>query len=185
MKLIDSLLELSRASSLRFVRPDTPLDIGAFARELVDEMRPMAEEKGLDLALEVESSGGRPMITDPRAVRLVLANLVDNALKFTERGSVRVHVAFDAASCVIDVVDTGPGIAIADRPRIFEPFERSRRSDGVPGIGLGLALVREVVDALGGVIDVHDVDGGGADFRVRLPLEPPARQAPSENRPIA
>ena len=111
---------------------------------------------------------------DQGKIRLVLENLVSNALKFTpDQGAIYVHAAMDGDTLVIEVADTGPGIAAEDRPRIFEAFYQGRRLQGGPvgGTGIGLSVVLECVQAHGGDVRILDESRfTGAHFMVRLPL---------------
>ncbi len=111
---------------------------------------------------------------DEGKIKLVLENLISNALKFTpDRGSMLVRAALDEGTLVIEVADSGPGIAADDRPRIFEAFYQGRRLQGGPvgGTGIGLSVVQECVQAHGGTVELVDESGyPGAHFRVELPL---------------
>jgi signal transduction histidine kinase len=168
--LIEGLLQYARIESGRFSVRTEPLDVGQMASEVLDELRSIADEKGLSLRLDVESEipgfeGDRDLI------RLILMHLVENGLKFTEQGQVRVSVGFDDRSCRLTVVDSGPGIPRDQQARIFQPFEPGEnvRRKHLPGIGLGLSLVRQMVDALGGSITLTSRVGHGTKFSVRLP----------------
>jgi signal transduction histidine kinase len=168
--LIEGLLQYARIESGRFSVRTEPLDVGQMASEVLDELRTVADEKGLTLRLDVESEipgfeGDRDLI------RLILMHLVENGLKFTEQGQVRVSVGFDDRSCRLTVVDSGPGIPRDQQARIFQPFEPGEnvRRKHLPGIGLGLSLVRQMVDALGGSITLTSRVGQGTKFSVRLP----------------
>ena len=121
------------------------------------------------------------METDRRLLRLVLANLVGNAVKFTERGSVTVSLGHSADTHSFEVSDTGPGIPPEDQRRIFDPFEQLDpiRHKHVPGVGLGLALVQQLVTALGGEITLESQVGRGSAFKVTLP----SRAQPRGPRP--
>jgi signal transduction histidine kinase len=109
--------------------------------------------------------------SDPELVRMVLTNLINNAIKFTERGEIVVCVEHDDGCHRVVVKDTGPGIPPEERTRIFEPFEHIEptRHKHTPGVGLGLALVREMASALGGRIDLESEPGRGSEFTVFLP----------------
>ncbi len=102
---------------------------------------------------------------DPVRFQQVVSNLVDNALQSTASGAVEVRVAFEEDRLVVDVRDHGPGVPAADRERIFEPFVTTRAK----GVGLGLAVARQVVALHQGTLDVVDAPGGGACFRIRIP----------------
>ena len=106
--------------------------------------------------------------------RQILFNLVGNALKFTESGAVLIDIAPTPDGVYYRVIDTGTGIAPEDRDRLFEAFRQSTASDAQKdgGVGLGLAIVGRLVDALGGEISVSGRQGSGTEFRVDLPLRP-------------
>jgi signal transduction histidine kinase len=120
---------------------------------------------------------GLPRVpTDERRLMQVLLNLVSNACKFTEHGRITVTAEPGVGAVVLQVRDTGIGMSESQRARIFEPFVQvhpsaERRQQGT---GLGLALSRQIVGALGGTIDVASAPGGGTTFTVRLPLRGPA-----------
>jgi signal transduction histidine kinase len=168
--LIEGLLQYARIESGRFSVRTEPLDVGRMASEVLDELRSVADEKGLALRLAVE-----PEVPgfegDRELVRLILTHLIENGLKFTEQGQVRVSVGFDDRSCRLTVVDSGPGIPRDQQARIFQPFEPGEavRRKHLPGVGLGLSLVRQMVDALGGSITLTSRVGHGTKFSVRLP----------------
>ncbi len=123
----------------------------------------------------------------PRAdrgkVRLILDNLLSNAIKFTPRGgAISIFARSEREQLIMDVIDSGPGIPAAERNRIFEAFYQGKTPQGghVKGTGIGLSVVTEFVNAHGGSIEIFDAKGGGAHFRVRLPLQhatqPPSRE---------
>jgi signal transduction histidine kinase len=124
-----------------------------------------------------------PLESDPRLVRIVLMNLAVNAVKYTDHGGVRLAVTAGPEGHLLEVKDTGPGIPQEDLPRLFEPFEQlgAAQRRYVSGVGLGLSLVKTIVDALGGRIDVRS-SPGGSTFQVRLPGAPPARRREGETR---
>ncbi|GLC27958.1 sensor histidine kinase [Roseisolibacter agri] len=137
---------------------------------MVEATRPFATSRDARVAVDVPP--GVRVLGDERALRHVLQNLVDNALKYGPAGqTVRVTAAFDAPGTVdVAVDDEGPGVAIADRRRIWEPFVRLAHDDGATGTGLGLSVVHTLVCAGRGRVRVEDAPGGGARFVVRLPL---------------
>lgn len=110
-------------------------------------------------------------MTDPRLVRLVVSNLLSNAIKFTNHGTVRIGLETTDGFHVIEVADTGIGIADDDLGRLFQPFESLEpiASKSVPGLGLGLALVRQIAAALGGSVEVRSERDVGSIFRFRIP----------------
>ena len=172
-ELVDELLEGARLEAAGLTPAWEPVDVGELLEEVVEEAKTSAQHRGL--ALELERPEGLGAIqTDPRLLRLVASNLVSNAVKYTERGGVTVKVrARGADRLEIAVRDTGPGIAPEDHQRIFEPFAQvSERARSVPGVGLGLSLVRDVVRGLGGVVELESAPGEGSTFRVVLPRSP-------------
>jgi signal transduction histidine kinase len=168
--LIESLLEHARMESGRLHVEKGPLDLQNIAMDVLDEARLRAEEKSLELTCTIAAPLS-PLESDRRLVRLIVSNLVDNAIKFTSRGSVEVRLEEGEGEHRIVVRDTGMGIPAAMHRSIFEPFEQlepvSRKH--TPGVGLGLALVHEMVGALGGRIDLNSEVGEGSTFTVRLP----------------
>ncbi len=168
--LVDSLLEYTRLESGRVTIVPARLDPAEIAADVMEELRPAAEGRDLELAGPPLGSVP-PLETDPRLLRLVLLNLVQNGIKFTESGSVTVEVEAAEGEHHISVRDTGRGIAPEDQARIFEPFEQleALAQKHTPGIGLGLALVREMVSALGGMITLASRPGAGSTFTVTLP----------------
>lgn len=137
---------------------------------IVDANTPAATAKGLEL--RGDYAGERePIESDPHRVRQIVTNLVTNAIKYTESGSIDVHFARTEERLDISVIDTGPGISREQLPLIFQEFTQldsssTRRFDGA---GMGLAVVRGLVDLLGGKIEVSSEVGQGAAFRVSVP----------------
>jgi signal transduction histidine kinase len=168
--LVDSLLEHARIEAGGIsLRPESVDPVRAIA-EVLEDLRPQAERK--DLALSGPPPGVAPLLeTDPRLLRVVLLNLVSNAIKFTEAGGVTVSVEATGGEHRLVVRDTGRGIAPEDQVRIFDPFEQLETiaRKHTPGIGLGLSLVREMVSALGGRVSVESAPGAGSAFCVALP----------------
>ena len=164
-----ALLDIAEAEAGSPRAQLAPLDLAAFARDLADLYEPVAEEKGLTLTLDagsapVEVRGDRHMLS--RAI----ANLVENALKYTPAGgTVRVAVTPDGAMARLTVADNGPGIPAEERERVFDRFYRLEASRTTEGNGLGLSLARAVVRLHGGTITLED-NGPGLRAVVALPL---------------
>ena len=179
--LVDSILYYARIQSGRLVTSVEPFDLAALASAVSEEQRAQAERKGLVL----DTSGAREAVlveNDPKLLRLVVVNLVSNAVKFTERGRITVTVELLGNRRVLRVTDSGSGIPAAEQKRIFEPFQNleSTRHKHLPGIGLGLSLARQIVNNLGGEITVRSEPERGSTFTVSLPavprpLPPPVR----------
>jgi signal transduction histidine kinase len=179
--LVDSLLHHARVQSGKLTTHPERFDLREVADAAVEELRPQAQRKGLTLALEAPSTP-LPMNSDPRLLRLALVNLVSNGLKFTDKGSVIVSLEAEGEDeAVIQVRDTGPGIAAAELERVFEPFHQLEpmRHKHLPGVGLGLSLVREIVENLGGVVELKSEIDQGSAFIIRVPRTAPASPEPS------
>lgn len=138
-------------------------------------MDKIAHDKNLELYSDLSPEMPTSLKIDPKRIQQIMINLVNNAVKFTEEGSITVKVYKVAeAYWAFDVIDTGPGIAIEDQKYIFDPFRQVdktiTRSHG--GIGLGLSIVKRLVDLMGGRIFLKSIVGQGSTFTVVLPLEP-------------
>jgi signal transduction histidine kinase len=182
--LVESLLEYTRIESGRLVVRVEPVDLGAVASDVVEDVLPQAQRKLVALSI-TRPQKMPPVETDPRLLRLVLVNLVVNAVKYTDAGQVHVEVSHARDGYAFEVRDTGHGIPDEECARMFEPFEQLTPGTSAGGIGLGLALVKRILDALGGTIQVESKLGAGTRFVVRLsPREQPssaATTAPSAN----
>ena len=157
-----------------------PTALDALVDEILETYAPMAAGRKARLALERDPEVWA--MADPRAVRQVVANLLDNALKYGPEGqTVAVAVAREETRARIDVTDEGPGIAPDERERCFKPFVRLTPKGGsAGGSGLGLAVARSIVRQHGGDVALGDAPGGGARFSVFLPLladAPPSASA--------
>jgi len=150
----------------------------AIARQIA-AVRPRAAKAGLELA--AEPGEALPVEADRRLVEQLLANLLDNAVKYTERGSVRVRAGTAGERAWCEVEDTGSGIPEADQARVFERFYRvdKARSREQGGTGLGLAIVKHIAALHGGEVSLRSAPGAGSTFRFELPREQDPRPAPS------
>jgi two-component system phosphate regulon sensor histidine kinase PhoR len=169
-RLIEDLLELARAESDQPRLSLEPTDVAALARRSLEGLE--ARFAAQRIRAELVDGGAPPALADAGALEQVLANLLDNALKYTEPGgSVSVRVAADGERVRLSVQDTGIGIASADRARIFERFYRvdKARSRALGGTGLGLAIVKHLVQAMDGDVSVESTPGAGSTFHVHLP----------------
>lgn len=177
-RLVEQLLTLAREEPGVADRPPAAVDLAALGREVVTDLAPLAAAKRIDLGLNAEP--GVQVPGDPDALTTLLSNLVDNALRYTpEGGRVDVGVAVDGAHPVLSVRDSGPGIAEADRERVFRRFVRgSAAGDAVRGSGLGLSIVKRIAERHRADIRVGaGLDGAGAGISVRFP--PPEATPPA------
>lgn len=179
LDLIESMLEYTRVESGRLRTAVQTVDAAALARELADEMRPQASARLLELSVDA-AADLPPLSTDPRLLRLVLLELLLNAIRHTEKGRVQLAVRLEDFGHCFEVADTGPGIPPEARLRIFEPFQVGAPLEHKhePGLGLGLSLARQVVEALGGELELSSSTGRGSTFTVRFP-SPQAERIPS------
>lgn len=166
--LTEDLLRLARAESP--MELTEAVDLSTLLPDVVETMRAPAEAKDLVLAGEVD--GDLRIVGDTDALIRLLVNLVDNAIKYTARGSVMVFADSADDQVVVRVVDTGEGIAPAHLPHVFERFYRAEEARATPGTGLGLAICAEIVNAHGGSIGVESEQGEGSTFTVTLPRTP-------------
>ena len=181
--LLDEVLDLSRIESGTVAPDEAPFDPAHELTAAARLPREQAIQKGLEFEVTVARDLPSLLIGDARRLRQVVTNLVANAVKFTEQGKVEVviggSVRGTAFELVIEVSDTGAGIAPENHQRIFEPFgqadDSTSRSFG--GSGLGLTICREILDQMGGMITVESDLGSGAEFRVTVPL--PVAAAPT------
>ena len=175
------LLALAQAEAGRLeVRPE-PFDVITLLENCVDDFRLAAGRKGLQLQLHVAAQVPRFVVADPLRVGQVLVNLVSNAIKYTSAGSVQVRLgAYDteAGRLVFEVEDTGAGIRQEDHPRLFNEFVQLEGEHGHGGTGLGLALVRRLVEAQGGSVGLESVVGKGSVFFAVLPRRPASMEGP-------
>jgi signal transduction histidine kinase/DNA-binding response OmpR family regulator len=167
-RLIDDLLDLAKIEA-GLGASTTTCDLYAIAEEVVAELQGAAIQQHIQLS--VEKKGDVPEIHgDPNRLRRAIANLVGNALKYTpEGGTVRVDLEVSDGRVLLAVVDSGRGIPKDDMPYIFDPFYRVAEHQDVDGSGLGLAMVKSIVDVHGGTISVNSQVGQGSQFTISLP----------------
>jgi two-component system, OmpR family, heavy metal sensor histidine kinase CusS len=147
------------------------IDAADLAEQCADLVRPLAEAHGL--TLQVQRNGAIPLYADPDKLREVLTNLLHNAIQYNRpQGHIDLAVGRENGKVRLEVRDTGIGIAPEARAQIFERFYRADPSRGGDGLhaGLGLALVKEYLELMGGSIDVESVEGQGSTFRVQVPV---------------
>lgn len=176
LALVNQILDFSEIGADRTAVRAVPFDLTALVAELVEELRPSAYRRGLDLHGAVEPELPETVVGDPDRLSQVMLNLLGNAVKFTDEGEVRLEVRPDPHSpqsrVLLSVHDTGIGIAATEQVRIFDPFHQvdasiTRRHEGT---GLGLAISTNLVSAMGGRMWVESAPGRGSTFSVSVPL---------------
>ncbi|HYP27575.1 MAG TPA: ATP-binding protein [Blastocatellia bacterium] len=172
-RLIEDLLDVSSIITGKLRLDVLPVDLGSVIEAAVDVVRPAADAKGIRLQLLLDSNAG-PVSGDPERLQQVVWNLLSNAVKFTPKGG-RVQVRLERVNSHIEIIvsDTGPGIDSDFLPYVFDRFRQAdssyTRKHG--GLGLGLAIVRHLVELHGGTVSAHNRgDGQGSTFVVRLPI---------------
>ncbi len=165
--LVENVLHLSRAER-RLIRVNPMLTpLAALLREIVERFAPLAGTAAVRIRTELDEA--LAVIVDSEALHQVVINLLDNAVKYGGGGPVTLRATFSEGWARIEVEDAGAGVPAGDRLRIWEPFVRLRPDARIPGSGIGLAVVRELVAAHGGECRVEEAVGGGSRFVVELP----------------
>src|SRR5579859_6620599 len=171
LRLVGDLLFLSRMQAGAITTDFRSVDPGDIAARALEEIRPEAERKHIGLSLAATSVPD--FAADPDRLSQLLGNLLSNAVKFTpDGGRVAVTLSQEADQVVLTVADTGIGIPVADRDRVFERFFRTAAATqrAIPGTGLGLTITKAIVDAHHGTITAGGNEAGGTTFRICLPL---------------
>jgi len=175
LSLINDVLDMAKIEAGRVVLEVEPFDLGILVRDITDMLSKRAEEKGLQLLLDQSSEFPRFIRSDKEKLRQVIVNLVSNAVKYTNHGSVTLRLGVQPGSAalrlIIEVEDSGIGISKADQTRIFEPFVQVGKPATQKGTGLGLSIVSEYVKMMGGDIEVESTPEVGSLFRVNLPVQ--------------
>jgi signal transduction histidine kinase/CheY-like chemotaxis protein len=185
VSLINDLLDLTRLEAKKLEVDSAPFELGAVLKDVEGLARPLAARKNLGLVI-VKGPGLPPVVRgDGQRLAQVLTNLVNNAIKFTDAGEVRVSIMHESHHLRFEVRDTGIGIAPEVLPRLFRPFEQADGSSTrrYGGTGLGLAISGQLVGLMGGRIEVKSSPRQGSTFSFSLPcvaaqLEPVAHHAP-------
>jgi signal transduction histidine kinase len=169
LAMLTTLMDISEAETGAMRLDRRAEDLASIAREAVELYELVSSERGLHVVTRL--TPGVEVLVDRRRILQVCANLVDNALKYTPAGgNVEVEVAREGSSGVLRVRDTGVGIAPGDQPHVWERLYRGDRSRSERGIGLGLSVVKAIVEAHHGSVELESEVGRGASFTVRLPL---------------
>jgi signal transduction histidine kinase len=170
------------ASPLR----STPVDLLLVVKDVITRHQLLHPPRGVRVVLDRDLAGDAPVIVqgDEAKLERLLDNLVSNALKFSpDDGIVHVSVSRDAQHAEIRVRDDGPGLPAEQLDAIFSPFHRAPGAAAVPGVGLGLTIVKQITERHGGRVHAESVVGAGATFVVRLPLGSRTRETAAPSRP--
>jgi PAS domain S-box-containing protein len=173
LQLVGDLLFVAQVEAGKLTLERGEVDLPAVVKSSIEAVEPLAAQRGIALAAECDPVG--PLPGDAARLAQLVDNLLSNAIKFTPaRGRVSVRVSRSNGSVVLEIEDTGTGIPLDERERLFERFFRARSAteSATPGTGLGLSIAKAIAEAHGGSIGVTSEEGVGTCFRVELPLDP-------------
>ena len=185
--LVASLLDYHQLENgLMKVQP-TSFSPAQLVAESVEGMKLRAEEKGLTISFECKMKGMEYFRADAFRIRQILDNLVSNAIKYTDRGSVTIQAQVSEIlgkpTLTLSVKDTGKGMTDEEKQKVFQAFTRLKSAQGIEGTGLGLSITQELVSLLGGEIILHSILGKGSTFIVTIPIEPAPMEESQEMAP--
>lgn len=185
--LVASLLDYHQLENgLMKVHP-TSFSPAQLVAESVEGMKLRAEEKGLEISFECKMKGMEFFRADAFRIRQILDNLVSNAIKYTDRGSVTIQAQVSEIlgkpTLTLSVKDTGKGMTDEEKQKVFQAFTRLKSAQGIEGTGLGLSITQELVSLLGGEIILHSTLGKGSTFIVTIPIESAPKKEAQEMAP--
>lgn len=185
--LVASLLDYHQLENgLMKVHP-TSFSPAQLVAESVEGMKLRAEEKGLEISFECKIKGMEFFRADAFRIRQILDNLVSNAIKYTDRGSVTIQAQVSKVMgkpmLTLSVKDTGKGMTDEEKQKVFQAFTRLKSAQGIEGTGLGLSITQELVSLLGGEITLHSTLGKGSTFIVTIPIETAPKEESQEMAP--
>jgi signal transduction histidine kinase len=171
--MLSTLMDISEAETGTMALRLERVNLSELIRQTVDLYEDLAEDRGVRIDYDVP--GDQVVIVDRNRMRQVLANLLDNAVKYTPGGGhVEITAAEEGSHAVLRVTDTGIGIPAEERPHIWDRLYRGDKSRSERGLGLGLSLVKAIVEAHGGRVAVQSTPGQGSRFTLRLPAGEPS-----------
>ena len=174
LEIVNQVLDLSKAELGEHLAEMSQVAVRVVFDEVVKLHAADAAQRGLALNLRVDPEVPELVVTDATLLKQILHNLVSNALKFTDKGSVSVRVVVNAAHLLVEVKDTGRGISVEDQGRVFNSYTQVQQFETrtIRGTGLGLSLARQLASLLGGEIGLSSLAGEGSIFWLTLPLRP-------------
>ncbi|MEM9053801.1 MAG: ATP-binding protein [Pseudomonadota bacterium] len=173
LDLLNNVLDFARLDAGAIDLSEDVFRPSALAREVVELLSPRAHARNLDLALRCQLDRSLTIKGDSGKIRQILFNLIGNALKFTEAGAILVDLKYQGGHLRFGIYDTGPGIAAEDQVRLFEAFRQTTSADAQKdgGVGLGLAIVHRLCEAMGGSVSIDSLKQVGTCFRVSIPAQ--------------
>ena len=173
LDLINNVLEMSKIEAREITLQESEINLRELCRAIELMMRSQVEAAGLEFKVILDSSLPDYILGDETKIQEIIVNLLGNAIKFTTVGEIVVNLQMDQGGSylVLEISDTGRGIARSDRKRLFEPFQQlQERTDSTRGTGLGMAICKSYITLMGGTIEVKSKVGRGSLFRIKLPL---------------
>jgi signal transduction histidine kinase len=171
--LIDEVLDISAIATGQVSLKLGDVDVGQLVGDVAKAQRPLVQQKGVEIKIDIESPSPHAR-ADERRLRQVVTNIISNAVKFTDKGSIEISARRDGEKVVISVKDTGPGIAEEALPKLFSEFvQLGSLKQRARGTGLGLAICKRLVEAHGGQVTAESQVGKGSTFGVLLPTRGP------------
>lgn len=171
LQLVSALLDYHQLESGKAEIHEESFSPATLIRECVGGMKPLALEKGLLLETNINVADSMVCRSDAFRIKQIVNNLVGNAIKYTDEGKVTVSAAYMSGRLTIGVADTGCGMTPEEQQRVFNAFTRLPGAQGKEGVGLGLSIAREIVERLGGTINLVSRKGEGSKFTVVIPME--------------
>jgi signal transduction histidine kinase len=171
--LIDEVLDISAIATGQVSLKLSDVDVGQLVGDVAKAQRPLVQGKGVEIKIDIESPSPHAR-ADERRLRQVVTNIISNAVKFTDKGSIEIVARKEAERVVVSVKDTGPGIAEEQLPKLFSEFvQLGSLKQRARGTGLGLAICKRLVEAHGGQVAAESTLGKGSTFRILLPARGP------------
>ena len=177
LSIVNDVLDLSKIEADKMDIELESVETVTLMNEVYSLMKIRAEDKGIPLQLKYTSKIPRRFETDPVRFRQIMLNLVGNAIKFTDSGSVDIVVAFETPNLIVAVQDSGIGIGKRDQQMLFQPFTQADSTivNRIGGTGLGLTICKRLIEVLGGAIELDSIKGEGSCFTIQLPVKVDAR----------
>jgi signal transduction histidine kinase len=171
--LIDEVLDISAIATGQVQLKPADVDVGRLVGDVAKAQRPLVQQKTVEIKVDIETPSPHAR-ADERRLRQVVTNIISNAVKFTDKGSIEISVRGEGEQVIIGVKDTGPGIAEEQLPRLFSEFvQLGSLKQRARGTGLGLAICKRLVEAHGGQVAAESQLGVGSTFRIILPARGP------------
>lgn len=170
LQLVGALLDYHQLESGKATTHAVSFNPAQLVSDCVTQARPVANKKNLEVVCSLRPGADRMCQADAFRIRQIMNNLIGNAVKYTDRGTITVSAALNDSQLTMSVADTGSGMTESEQQRIFNAFTRLPDAQGKEGVGLGLSITREAVNMLGGTIRVVSQKGKGSKFTVTLPV---------------